>query len=452
MRRQLIVFGVFVLALGACAWGQPGRDASRSGYNPLETAITAANVGKLGLNWQAAESITGPGGSMPVSDGAHVFRVIGQLNGDMTLLAYPVDGGAQCTSTQPKVCPAQWSTKLPFAPTIEQPQAIVADGRIFVGGSDSAGRFIVVGFDSARDSACPGSTPTCAPVWRADISAAWGGPRSDLSASGGRLYVTEPTAPAVAAFDVTGGINCTATVPTECTPLFVAGTPVLDAPAIGVGRLFVTGMAFDALGVTGCAAGVCAPLFSVDADPSSQAVAGSLFYAAVGGYVDAFDASGVAGCSGAPVVCARQFRALTPSLTDVDILAVAGDRLVLRGTNGSGGISSLYTLDATGVQGCSGVPKSCAPLWVSALPKDEGVRGSAASGSLLFVVSGSGSTAASLRVFDTHGAPCASPPTSCSALRTLSLSEPNVSAPILTNGHLIVGGRDSVLKVLTLQP
>ena len=452
MRRFIIQIAV-VVVLAGCAWGQPGRDASRSGYNPLETAITATNVGKLGLNWRAAESITGPGGSMPVSDGAHVFRVIGQLNGDMTLLAYPVDGGAQCTSSQPKVCPAQWSTKLPFAPTIEQPQAIVANGRVFVGGFDSAGRFIVVGFDSARVLACPGSTPTCAPVWRADISAAWGGgPKPDLSASGGRLYVTEPTGPTVAAFDATGAVNCAGTGPTECTPLFTIATPVWGAPAIGAGRLFVTGMAFDALGVTGCVAGVCAPLFGVDADPSSAAVAGGLLYESVGGYVDVFDAAGVTGCGGAPIVCARQFRALTTSSTQVSISAVAGDRLVVRGSNGSGGVTSLFAFDAAGIQGCSGVPKSCAPLWVSALPANDVFWGSAASASLLFVVSGPSSTAASLRVFDTHGAPCAAPPASCSALGTLSLGEPYVTAPILTNGRVVVGGRDSVLKVFTLQP
>ena len=62
---------VLMVVATACNWTTVGFDASRSGFNSLDKAITPANVGTLTQRWKAALA-TGAG-SAPVVAGGKVF-------------------------------------------------------------------------------------------------------------------------------------------------------------------------------------------------------------------------------------------------------------------------------------------------------------------------------------------------------------------------------------------
>lgn len=50
LTRNVVVAIVAVIVFGGC-WAQPGSDAERSGYSPLEHGITPANVAQLHVSW-----------------------------------------------------------------------------------------------------------------------------------------------------------------------------------------------------------------------------------------------------------------------------------------------------------------------------------------------------------------------------------------------------------------
>jgi outer membrane protein assembly factor BamB len=71
-----------------------------------------------------------------------------------------------------------------------------------------------------------------------------------------------------------------------------------------------------------------------------------------------FDASGQQGCSGNPVTCAPLWTAPTPNLAG---MTIAGGRLFVTLGNGTG----VEAFDAARSVNCSGSPKVCSPLWTT---------------------------------------------------------------------------------------
>lgn len=448
--RRFATFVGVVLALGACSWGQAGHDASRAGYHPFDGGLNAANVAQVALQWSAAESVTGPNASAPVTDGVRVFRVIRRISGNPILLAYAVDGGTGCTG-QPRVCTAIWSATLPIdGPYADIPQPMVEGGKVFVGGV-VGGRTVVTGYDAAGTARCSGAPRVCLPVWRADVGASSQAPDLALTWDSGRVYVSGPSMDQspVVVLSGTGTQNCTGAQPVTCTPLFTTTPVEPDAlPAIANGRLFVDSMAFDAAGVEGCVAQVCAPLFTFGGDGGQNAVSGGRLYQAITGQVGIFDPAGVANCVGVPAYCAP--RALMFGPAGSTRIVVADDRLIAPGNDGSGGHFSLSAFDAGGSLGCTGAPKQCAPLWRFELPNNEFPMGIGAVGALVFATGSDFTAEAHLYVLAIHPTACPSASDPCPALQSIPLGEKATTEPVLTNGRVIVGGRDSALRVFGL--
>ena len=98
---------------------------------------------------------------------------------------------------------------------------------------------------------------------------------------------------------------------------------------------------------------------------TSAAVAdGIVFVQSQDGNLYAFDAAGVAGCAGAPKVCAPLWTAPTGSVSSSSPTVVDGV-VYVGSSNGN-----LYAFDASGVSGCAGAPKVCAPLWTAPAGND----------------------------------------------------------------------------------
>jgi hypothetical protein len=184
---------------------------------------------------------------------------------------------------------------------------------------------------AADGSGCTGRPPpTCAPLWQ--YNSAGGAP----VISGDTLYAT---AGGVGAFDANGATNCSGT-PKTCAPLrtYVADTfggdaGLVDGMTVSNGTLYVS--AFRC------------PANSFQCRQSNP-------YAGV----VAFDATGQANCSGAPVVCHPLWSAFTRDVENYPDKAptVADNRAYLV----AAGKASIF--DATGTTNCGGAPRVCAPI------------------------------------------------------------------------------------------
>jgi outer membrane protein assembly factor BamB len=160
-----------------------------------------------------------------------------------------------------------------------------------------------------------------------------------------------------------------------CDPLWTgaAGTAIAySSPAIANGVVYIGSWqgnlyAFDAAGVTGCSGTpkTCTPLWTAAMAGASIAssptvVAGVVYVGGTNDKLYAFDAAGVAGCSGSPKTCAPLWTATTGGWIEASP-AVANGVVYI----GSGN-DLLYAFDAAGSTRCSGSPKTCAPLWTGA--------------------------------------------------------------------------------------
>jgi outer membrane protein assembly factor BamB len=199
--------------------------------------------------------------------------------------------------------------------------------------------------------------------------------------------------------------------------------------------------AFDAAGVAGCSGvpKMCAPLWTATtggAVHSSPAVANGVVYVGSDdGNLYAFDAAGVAGCSGVPKMCAPLWTAPTGGAVHSSP-AVANGVVYVGSDDGN-----LYAFDAAGVAGCSGVPKMCAPLWTA--PAGGAVDSSPALANGVVYV---GSLDGNLYVFDAAGvAGCSGVPKMCAPLWTAPAGGAVRSSPAISKGVVYVGSDDANL-------
>jgi outer membrane protein assembly factor BamB len=125
--------------------------------------------------------------------------------------------------------------------------------------------------------------------------------------------------------------------------------------------------AFSAAGTTGCSGTpkTCKPLWTGatgNAISSTPAVAGGVAYiASLDGNLYAFSAAGTTGCSGTPRTCKPLWTA--PGAGGVPPLSpspAVANGVLYAGSNGQ-----LDAFSAAGTTGCSGTPKTCAPLWAT---------------------------------------------------------------------------------------
>lgn len=303
----------------------------------------------------------------------------------------------------------------------------LSGGRLFTVGYVAGDQRLVV-FD-ADPASCPPTENGCEPLWTGELP-----PRAVSGASmamaDGRVYVSTwteifPGNPVIVAFDEHGVTNCTPGPPHTCRPLFQADSGsvtvgTLPYLTVTAGRLFVppAGRVFDASGATGCANGVCNPLFRLTTTANVSGF-GTTVYAAEGNVLKAFDATGTIGCSGIVRTCQPKWTgALSGTAATGQPPTVSNGRVLVRLDGPTIDNPAVEAFDAAGVEGCGGSPLVCQPLWgvnradVTGAPGAPGVL--SATPSLFFIVGGS------LQGFDLAGnRNCGGEPKRCTALSSV---------------------------------
>ena len=450
-----LVLGLALVGAG-CTWTSLGFDATRTGFNPSETAISAANVSTLHEVWSATIG-TGPTDQAaatwsPVVGSSTV--IVGTNDG--VLRAFDKQGVTGC-SGMPKVCQPLWRANVggaPLTPTIVGTTVYVtAGGTLYA-------------FDAAGATNCSGTPRTCQPLWKA--SPTLDSPVVDR----GTVYVSTGTT--VAAFDAAGATGCAGT-PRTCQPLWsttAAGCAGVgtecrySAPSVGNGKLYAAWagnaglgqaslQAFDAAGVTGCT-GVpkrCSPLWDVfirgnKPTPPPTIADGRVFVIAnfvdtlsgntPGAWIEAHDAA-----TGALQWDSQNFGnfAYPP--------VVANGRLYLPAAH-------VRVFDATGVQGCgpNGPPRHCSGLFTLTANEYDVTAGIANgvlyTGSAPFFIEGTNLPAA------VHAFPIASLSPTCNQFDACppAWSTPDLgsttSAPVVVDGAVYVAAAAGTLHAYRL--
>jgi hypothetical protein len=433
--RLGIVLALVVLA-AACDWTTVGFDASRSGWNAPDTAITPANVSGLTQRWKAALGSTS--GSEPVVAGGRVFASMSATDTATTaaLRAFDAKGMTGCTGSAPATCSPLWSvTTAPIGlqtrgPNVTPPVVI--------------GTNVVVGYRNLN----PGGSFTSMAAYAVSSGTyAFGTGPGGLGApvgTGGVIYagVTKVVRPIpittvdyLAAFDATNG-----------STRFVATDQdggAFREPAVSGGVLFAVGglelAAFDASGVTNCgtnappvwAGSVTAPRFCLplwtsgvaDRDFGPPSVAnGSVYVTDSQGVVSAFPAKGCRAATCAPTWTGQ---AGTAALGTV---AVTGTSVFVGSTDGK-----LYAFPA---KGCGSA--TCSPTWTAA----GGAGAPSIAGDVVFTASADGH----LRAFDARG--CGA--STCSAKADIDVGSPLRGAPAVSDGRVFVTDSAGVLHAYGL--
>jgi hypothetical protein len=447
-------------------WAMYRSNPAHTGAASGETVIGTGNVGALSETWTTPDDVlSGTVGIPPIVAGGRAY--VQTVNG--FLFAYDAHGIENCSGS-PKRCEPVWKAQVPGAWS-----AVRGDGGVVY----NAGNGLLSAYDAGGTTGCSGSPPTCQPLWTGSLGAG-----TDFVApptiSGGIVYVTgvTPSANVLFAFDAAGQQGCTG-APLVCAPLWTAPfgprTPVPGdrSPTVANGRVFVTAdytvHAFDAGGQEGCAGipTVCSELWTADVPPfycgssgcqiSTPAVANGVLYVTgeardgTGGLY-AFDAGGVSSCGGSPKQCSPLWTANAAATTSPPAVAngvVYTDGYVASPADGY----RVRAFDGSGVQGCTGAPKICAPIWTSTTVSDQAGGGGGGSPTVANgVIYVAGLTDINcdivcegirhLLAFDGSGVQgCTGTPTMCSPLLDVA-GQPDVTTftdPIVSNGVLYVG-------------
>jgi outer membrane protein assembly factor BamB len=343
-------------------WAKFHFDLANSGYNPYENVIGPSNVSGLKTAWTAPG--IGSVGTSPAVAGGVVY--VGSASTGK-LYAFSAAGTTGCSGT-PKTCAPLWTGASAPGSTFEFSSPAVARGVVYVG---SAGTGKLYAFSAGGTTGCSGTPKTCAPLW---TGATGNQIISSPAVTGGVVYVGSLDNK-LYAFSAAGTTGCSGT-PKTCAPLWTGATPgggISSSPAVTGGVVYVGSgdgnlYAFSAAGTTGCSGTpkTCAPLWTGNTSGgdinSAPAVAGGVVYVGSSGTgkLYAFSATGTTGCSGTPKTCAPLWTAATGNGIS-SAPAVAGGVAYV-----SSGDGNLYAFSATGTTGCSGTPKTCTPLWTAA--------------------------------------------------------------------------------------
>jgi outer membrane protein assembly factor BamB len=418
--RVVALVGVMALVLAACDWTQFRYGPAHTGFNATETAISPGNVSKLALGWTA---VTGG----PISASPAVANGVAYASSsDGKLYAFDAAGVTNCSGS-PATCAPLWTALIGGGST-----PAVDHGVVYVGSSDGK----LYAFDAAGVTNCRGTPKTCTPIW----TAATGGPLGAPTLYNRVVYVNSDH---LYAFDAAGVTNCGGT-PKTCAPLWTSiGSPYQGAnapPAVTNGVAYVTGfgelVAFDAAGVTKCSGTpkTCVPLGwgPDDGAVGSPAVANGIVYVHLGsGYIAAFDAAGLIGCT--PNQCHPLWADIAGNGANFSSSLAVTNGVVYVGA----GDGNLYAFDAAGGDpACLWNYFHC-PLWHASTggPVSSVFSPSVANG-VVYV----GSADHNLYAFDASG--CGS--TACSALWSATTGSSVTADPIVANGVVYVGSDKSL--------
>ena len=305
----------------------------------------------------------------PQWTGAGAFTEVAYANGVVyavgsRLSAFAAAGGSSCSGI-PKVCRPQWSwADTPPSGTAGLSRIKIADGRlwltdvVYLDMSPIASHLRA--FDIANPAGC--ASTRCNPVRsistpRGDFDYAlgtqsvavsdgsdhkgaalrvydaasgaeqWRSPTTGyfatVIASGTTLFVENHATLRVEAYPVGGGANCTAATPKVCTPTFLIPFAAGNPPTLAATptEIYVNEgtdiRAFDATGSSHCfgTPSLCQPLatYAITSGPSfplpQPTIANGVLYSSDNASLDAFDATGRAGCVHATHVCSALWTA-----------------------------------------------------------------------------------------------------------------------------------------------
>lgn len=446
MRRALVVAAVAMLLAG-CSWARPRFDAANTGNNPLETKISAANVAQLSRQFVAA-STTPAAIPQFVVGRAHLY-----VSGS-PIRAYDAAGVAGCSTASPRLCSPQWSLD-----TFGEPDVI---GKTLYRGGNA--------YDADGTVNCTGVPKVCAQVWQEGIGSAPTGPTNpDALHFNGRRFFNPHGGEYVSldAYDA----PC-APAPADCPLRWGPGSDalgtggdggVIDEPAVGGGRVFgayspvganATIRAFD--GTIGIAPqlwsatldGVLAPRLPQQPSPLGAvgvAVSDGVVVIGVqtpsGAKLEAFDAAGTVNCSGVPKTCQPLW--VSDPWTGIGVEAppaIANGR-VYRSVG-----SQLRAYDLHGSTNCTGSPRVCNKLWVAEV--GAGVRAPAVANGLVYVSAADGT----VQAYDAQGiTSCSATTRVCSALWDTNVG--GAAGPVeIADGRVYVGTADGTVHAYGLSP
>jgi PQQ-like domain len=157
------------LSQSSVNWGALQGGPARTGAQPDEARIGAANVSKLS---QVRTYKTNFGSTAPLIANGILYVATNQL------YAFNAAGGSSC-SAAPSTCTPLWT-----APVAYIHGMAVADGRVYV--TDNEG---VQAFDAAGSENCSGTPKVCAPLWAT---------ATNTNTSTGRAFEPGPGSPVVA--------------------------------------------------------------------------------------------------------------------------------------------------------------------------------------------------------------------------------------------------------------
>ncbi|MBV9953382.1 MAG: PQQ-binding-like beta-propeller repeat protein [Acidimicrobiia bacterium] len=424
--RAIVGLALLALIFAACdEWPTLGFDAARTGFSPGETTLTTDNVGQLQKLWATSSKLpdTGFDSSPVVADGS-VFVAAGNLRvfsadgttgcsgtplvckpmwtavqgGESTptyanhvvyttygnsLYGFDALGESGCSGT-PKTCQPLWKAVLGGKPG----SPVVSRGVLYVGTDQDAPKHdLLYAFDAAGVEGCSSSPKVCQPLWRSTSDAG-----ATPAVAGGLVYAATTNEAVgggaietLAAFDAAGTDGCSGT-PKRCSPRWLYQAEdacecvMAGPPSIADGRLFVFStfccsmqsadtdlLTFDADGHDGCTGTEprrCQPIRRQTVDPYFDrthppvAEANGLAFASALGTTVIDASTGVEQWGVGGTVS-------SPSIAGGLMFVVAGGAA----PNPNKVLITPRAYDAAGVAGCSGSPKSCAPLWTG-----EGVK------------------------------------------------------------------------------
>jgi len=340
----------------------------------------------------------------------------------------------------------------PFPNTLNTSVA-VANGKVFASGVEGQTAFpshFLYAFAEKSGANCSGVPRHCAPLWGALLGT---DPLDDLvrgtpSVANAVVYVVTGTT--LFAFRAAGGSHCVGSSPPMCPPLWTAAVGSDGSVTVAGGVVYVGGYdgisAFDAAGTQGCAgppsARVCSPLWTAPTNfvsGSSPAVADGVVYigSEESGTLYAFDAHGTTRCTGVTKTCAPLWTASLNGSTASSPAVVNGVVYIGGSDNFVGsGEGRLYAFDADGTQGCSGPPTArvCNPLW-TANPGGEITGSPAVAQGRVYV----GSSDGILAVFDAAGQQsCSGSPKTCAPLMTADTNDTGGSSPAIAGNVVFI--------------
>jgi outer membrane protein assembly factor BamB len=179
---------------------------------------------------------------------------------------------------------------------------------------------------------------------------------------------------------------------------------------------------------------------------TSPVVSGHTSFVASSGTLFAFDTRGKTGCSGSPKTCAPLWTGATGGSSE-SYVAVARGQVLVTTTR------QVVAFDARGTTGCSGSPKTCQPLWIGAAACEPGALYCLLSAPVIAnglayvgVTSPNADTCclAGVQAFDVRGITgCSGAPRSCTPVRTYVMDcglgfSCEASPPAVANGVLYV--------------